>query len=573
MMTSDNKTHVKPRYIIIGCNIDNPYREFNLKQMTKEEAVSMCEDRDKLVGAIVKGHHITIFEVGIWYLKEYEFIFGEEFEYSGNSLDYIHVDPAKPMLTVIHIIKDPTQSTQYNRYHCIDTDGTEYMLSSMELVRYNLTNVRVYIEEGHRHPNDNPNIHPQIKVETIGSKIPEYTISQLNDITAEADEEDKSEFKALQKKVMQLDQIIGLYKDFDIDWNTQTLLASRATNEELDIPEKFPPVKFIGPEVMLEVHAEKLEIPDIIEAIGELSFSGSSIKELVIGPSLKRIGEDAFESITIEKLTLNCREDIALETSLGCSWRNLKEINIGPEVNHIERFLETSGYEHAYHGVFHWLQSINVSPENPYYTSIDGVLYNKDVTKLLHFPHCLRLEHYVMPDTVKEIKEIISPDEGPFQNRKILKSVKLSDGLTSLPLQAFAGAESLEYVDLGKGIKEIKEFESLCTESLKIVRFYDNLHLDVKALHTSFEKENNKVYFLTAFEGEEPEYSIKGSFEFSYIHPVFVHMPIRESYKQRVPFYYKPARVISREDYSYFDKYIFNRPGTMKEMEEACKNN
>ena len=41
-------SHVKPRYIIIGCNIDNPYREFNLKQMTKEEAVSMCEDHDKL---------------------------------------------------------------------------------------------------------------------------------------------------------------------------------------------------------------------------------------------------------------------------------------------------------------------------------------------------------------------------------------------------------------------------------------------------------------------------------------------------------------------------------------------
>lgn len=97
-----------------------------------------------------------------------------------------------------------------------------------------------------------------------------------------------------------------------------------------------------------------------------------------------------------------------------------------------------------------------------------------------------------MPDTVKEIKEIISPDEGPFQNRKILKSVKLSDSLTSLPLQAFAGAESLEYVDLGKGIKEIKEFESLCTESLKIVRFYDNLHLDVKALHKEAVEQRKK---------------------------------------------------------------------------------
>ena len=30
-------------------------------------------------------------------------------------------------------------------------------------------------------------------------------------------------------------------KDFDIDWNTQTLLSSRTTNEEFDIPEKFPP--------------------------------------------------------------------------------------------------------------------------------------------------------------------------------------------------------------------------------------------------------------------------------------------------------------------------------------------
>ena len=42
MMTSDNKTHIKPRYIIIGCNIDNPYREFNLKQMTKEEAANFA---------------------------------------------------------------------------------------------------------------------------------------------------------------------------------------------------------------------------------------------------------------------------------------------------------------------------------------------------------------------------------------------------------------------------------------------------------------------------------------------------------------------------------------------------
>ena len=34
----------------------------------------------------------------------------------------------------------------------------------------------------------------------------------------------------------------------------------------------------------------------------------------------------------------------------------------------------------------HSLASINVDHNNPYYTSIDGVLYNKDCTELLCYP-------------------------------------------------------------------------------------------------------------------------------------------------------------------------------------------
>ena len=561
----------KPRYVIIGCDVGNPYYFFNEKTLTKQEAVSMYSDRGNMIIAIVRGRHTTRFEVSLEQLCQYEFIYGEEFEYSGNMMDYFHTIPDKPLLTVLHIIKDPSQSI---RYHCVDSDGKGYMLTSNELKNHTLTNVRVYVEE----PEEPSDSNPIIKVETIGSKIPEYTTNELNTVTAEAEEEAQSGLSSVQKKAMQLDQILGLYEHYEVNWDTQTLVESHGRIEEFDSPSGFPPVKFIGPEVLIEAGVKKLEIPDTLEAIGRLSFRGLAIKELVIGPSLKRIGDGAFDDTHLRKLTLNCCKELTLEKRLGCEWNEIEEINVGPDVANLESILSFSKFEEAWYSLsFHELQAINVSPDNPYYTSIDGVLYNKDVTQLLHFPHHSPIEHYVMPDTVKEFNEILTKSEGPFENRSSLKSVKLSDSLTSLPTRAFYITEPLEYIDLGKGIKEIDKFGSLCTRSLKIIRFHNELNLHVDALCTSCDMYQYKVYFVTCVDSnqddnKEPVYSIKGSFRFPYFNPVFVYMPMRENYKRRSPLYYKPTGVIDQKDYIYFDRYVFNRSGTMKEMEEACTN-
>lgn len=51
-------------------------------------------------------------------------------------------------------------------------------------------------------------------------------------------------------------------------------------------------------------------------------------------------------------------------------------------------------------------KEINVSTDNPYYTSVDGVLFNKDVTKLLIYPAgktSTSKYGYAVPKTVKEI--------------------------------------------------------------------------------------------------------------------------------------------------------------------------
>lgn len=51
------------------------------------------------------------------------------------------------------------------------------------------------------------------------------------------------------------------------------------------------------------------------------------------------------------------------------------------------------------------LDSIEVAAENPYYTSYNGDLYNKDMTKLIYMRTHSTDEQFVLPKTVKEISE------------------------------------------------------------------------------------------------------------------------------------------------------------------------
>jgi hypothetical protein len=48
---------------------------------------------------------------------------------------------------------------------------------------------------------------------------------------------------------------------------------------------------------------------------------------------------------------------------------------------------------------------INVDPANPNYQSIDGVLYDKQVTTLLHVPSQLKMQKLKVPESVRSIAE------------------------------------------------------------------------------------------------------------------------------------------------------------------------
>ena len=81
---------------------------------------------------------------------------------------------------------------------------------------------------------------------------------------------------------------------------------------------------------------------------------------------------------------------------------------------------------------------INVDPANPNYQSIDGVLYDKQVTTLLHVPSQLKMQKLKVPESVRTIAE----NSIWFSN---LKSIQIPKD-AQIAENAFPGSENVKVI-------------------------------------------------------------------------------------------------------------------------------
>jgi hypothetical protein len=70
-----------------------------------------------------------------------------------------------------------------------------------------------------------------------------------------------------------------------------------------------------------------------------------------------------------------------------------------------------------------YLENIYVHEENEYFSSVDGVLYNKDMSKLLVYPLGKTENEFTVPDGVKII------DEWAFSHNNYIEKIILSDSI------------------------------------------------------------------------------------------------------------------------------------------------
>lgn len=204
----------------------------------------------------------------------------------------------------------------------------------------------------------------------------------------------------------------------------------------------------------------KVILPEGLKKIGKYAFDSSGLRHINLPDSLKEIGYAAFAGCT----------QLALET-LPASLRRIgtaafyntatSSITIPKNVIHIGRRVFNMCIR---------LERINVASGNKYYTSVDGILYSKDMTQLIAFPYLQNYQlydyeahkgedidydhywgiprkEYVMPDSVSRIENCT------FYYAQF-ETLSLGDNLHTIECGSFEGCK-IDKLIIGRNITKI----------------------------------------------------------------------------------------------------------------------
>ncbi len=226
----------------------------------------------------------------------------------------------------------------------------------------------------------------------------------------------------------------------------------------------------IGEDAFLEFKTlEQIVIPEGLEIISENAFCGcESLKTITIPESIDYIGEQAFygcsslENISLPDKGIEIHLDAFCDTDYytnSSNWTNeclyignhmvdfnlskTEEIKIREGTKSIvfsnlnyknsKIYIPASVEKIFYSSHFH-IKFFEVSDENPYFSSSDGVLFDKQKTKLIAYPVYKTAETYTVPESVTEIVDYA------FAYSTFLKKIELPDGLNKIGEYAFSNS-------------------------------------------------------------------------------------------------------------------------------------
>ena len=191
-----------------------------------------------------------------------------------------------------------------------------------------------------------------------------------------------------------------------------------------------------------------------ITSIGNSVFSGcENLTSVTLSEGIEKIGNSAFEGCSKLK-NINLPATVAYIGEMafdGCA--SLSKIDIPASV--------TTIVDYAF-SICEKLVSINVDDNNPNYSSVDGVLYDKKKTTLIQAPgnlqgkhtipssvtniangafyYCKRLTDLVIPSSVTNISEFA------FENCTGLTNVTIPSSVKNIDTKAFSGCKNLDLV-------------------------------------------------------------------------------------------------------------------------------
>ncbi len=155
------------------------------------------------------------------------------------------------------------------------------------------------------------------------------------------------------------------------------------------------------------------------------------------------------------------------------SCKTLTKVRIPKTVVEIWHYAEWEECKNPFDGCTS-LERIEVDEANPSMCSVDGVLFNKDMTRLYCYPAGAKNETYYVPESVSWLGGDAFADNpyllsvqmsnnvkqmsfGIFSYCKNLKSVRLSENIKYIAAGTFEKCENLKFLDIPESVKSFEE--------------------------------------------------------------------------------------------------------------------
>lgn len=207
---------------------------------------------------------------------------------------------------------------------------------------------------------------------------------------------------------------------------------------------------------------ETIKLPSSLEVIGDYVFDGcESLDNVVIPEGVKRIDSDCFAKCTsLKNISLpETLEELSYGLFDGCT--SLEQFTIPDSVTAIYQHLfdnctslksvtigaNVSWYMPAFANCTN-LERIEVSKDNEYFYSLDGVLVDKKTESIVAYPN-KKGSTYTIPDN------IISIGNQAFMDCVDLTEVKFNDNVTFISSEAFIDCTALKSVTIPASVQYI----------------------------------------------------------------------------------------------------------------------
>ena len=239
----------------------------------------------------------------------------------------------------------------------------------------------------------------------------------------------------------------------------------------------------IGGFAFQEAKINKIHFNNGLKKIEYNAFYNSCLTEGVLPDSITDLGTNAFlECRKLRSVRLSSNIEELDCTFTGCS--SLRTLHIPKKVKKIINGAGLCGsiaYGLAFtadgtqNGCSN-LTSITVEKGNKFYTTVEGILFNKSKTTLITYPAAKKDKEYSVPKSVKKIsygafagcnnlRELTMKDRvmkcgdwaSAFFNMRSLRKIKLSNNLKKLESSAFSGCIKLQKIRIPDKVKRIND--------------------------------------------------------------------------------------------------------------------